>query len=556
MAKLPPNEGIMIEVYATSRVGQNASVSVAILLALGYNGFMNRQRAGLLAFSVLSLALVLWLPASPLRSAHAQNPDTGYGVNVASERGVQRTAEMGLGWIRIYYPEQLVAAERYGLKVLLLLGWEQPLNDVQSWGDSVFETVSRYRGRVAAYQICNEPNLAEMWHRPTHAEPAEYVTFLREAYQQAKSADPDCIIVSAGLAINGGAGDAAMDDVQFLRGMYAAGARPYFDVLGSHPYGFGYAPEDNWSNPVHCFRRVEQERAVMVQNGDSAKPVWATEVGWIMEPPSHCSGYDGWPGWWWQRVSAQTQADYLVRAFRFSSANWPWMDLMFVWNMDYNLLPWNEYCDPKGWFALLNSDGTQRPAFWSLQALAKGPTDPTARPSPTPSATSTSSPVPAATRTPTPGPTATYPLLPTPTGVAGTGSVQGRVLLQGRSHHLGILVMIGGQNIQTGDDGAFVVFGVPAGTQELLTHMSSYLRGAEFGVEVRSGQVTFLPDILLRGGDINADDNVNLFDLVAVGSHYGTQGPAQPEDVNGDSEVNVFDLVLVGINYGASAAMQ
>ena len=527
---------------------------VAVQLALSYNVCMNRRRVGLLGFYLLLLALLSWLPATPLRSVGAQSPSTGYGVNVASDLGVRRTAEMGFQWIRIYYPEQLAAAERYGLKMLLLLGWEEPPDDVQSWGDSVYNTVSRYRGRIAAYQICNEPNLAEMWHKPRHAQPAEYVSFLREAYQRAKAADPNCLIVTAGLAINGGAGDLAMDDVQFLRGMYAAGAKPYFDVLGSHPYGFGYAPEDNWSNPVHCFRRVEQERAVMVENGDAAKPIWATEVGWIMEPPSHCYSYDGWPGWWWQRVSAQTQADYLVRAFRFATANWPWMGRLFVWNMDYNLLPWNDYCDPKGWFALLDQDGTARPAYSSLQRMAQGPATPTMLPLPTASATRTSSPVPAATRTSTPQPTATYLPLPTPTGVAGTGSVHGRVLLQGRSYYLGIFVMINGQSTRTDGDGTFVVAAVPAGTQELSAQMPGYLRHTGYEVQVRSGQATIVPDILLRAGDINADDTVDLFDLVAVSSHYGTQGPSHTEDVNGDDEINLFDLVLVSTNYGASAA--
>jgi hypothetical protein len=52
---------------------------------------------------------------------------------------------------------------------------------VQTWGNEVYKTVSRYRGRIDAYQICNEPNLAEMWHKPRYAEPEEYVRFLREA---------------------------------------------------------------------------------------------------------------------------------------------------------------------------------------------------------------------------------------------------------------------------------------------------------------------------------------------------------------------------------------
>lgn len=448
-------------------------------------------------------------------------------MNVASTQGLQHTAQLGFEWVRIYFPEQVDEARRHGLKVLLLLGWEAALTDVQAWGDYVESIVRRYRGRVDAYQIANEPNLARMWHKPKHADPAEYVAFLREAYLRAKAADPNCIIVSAGLAVNGGMGDLAMDDVQFLRGMYAAGARAYFDVLGSHPYGFAYAPEDNTSNPIHCFRRVEEHRAVMVQHGDGVKPIWLTEFGWIIKPPAWCYEYDGWDGRWWQAVSAQTQAQYLVRAYRFARMNWPWMGVMFVWNMDYNLVPWNEYCDQKGWFAILNHDGNPRPAYVELARMVQG--------DPTPTATRT------ATATPS----------PTSTSMPGSGIVAGRVRLQGRSDHHGALMSVGGHATVTDQSGDFRIERVPTGTHELRTEMVGYLRQVHT-LEIAAGRTVTLPDMQLRAGDINHDDTVDLFDLVAVSSRYGLQGPAYAEDLNADGEVNLYDLVLVSANYGAS----
>jgi len=379
----------------------------------------------------------------------------------------------------------------------------------------VYDTVARYRGRIAAYQVCNEPNLAEMWHRPRHAEPGEYVAFLREAYRQAKTADPNCLIVTAGLAINGGAGDLAMDDLAFLRGMYAAGAKPYFDVLGAHPYGFGYAPEDATSNLVHCFRRVEQYRTVMLQYGDGAKPVWATEVGWIIEPPPQCYGYGDWSSRWWQRVSAQTQADYLMRACQFARTNWPWMGVMFVWNMDYCLAPWNDYCDQKSWFAILNHDGTPRPAYERLAQMLQG------RPAPT------------ATLSPS------------------MGAVAGRVILEGRSDHGGATVSVDGHTGTTGQDGRFHLGQVPGGTYQLQAQMAGYLRYVVSALSVQAGNIVTMPDILLRAGDVNGDDQVDLFDLVAVSTRYGARpSGSTAEDLNGDGEVNLFDLVLVGKNYG------
>jgi len=480
---------------------------------------------------LLVIAPLMWSTASVL-PVHAQAPNMLYGANISTALGARKTAEMGLGWVRLYYPEQVSEAEHYGLKVLLLLGWESALTDLESWGNYVYEIVSRYRGRIAAYQICNEPNLAEMWHKPQHADPTEYVAFLREAYRRAKQADPNCLIVSAGMATNGGYGTLAMDDVEFIRGMYAAGAKPYFDVLGSHPYGFAYAPEDALSNPVHCFRRVEQQRAIMVQYGDAAKPIWATEFGWIIDPGEGCHYYGDWPSRWWQRVSPQTQADYLVRACRYARTNWPWMGLMFVWNMDYSTVSWNDYCAQTSWFAILNYDGTPRPAYLALAQMVQGPATPTATGTP-----SWSTPTPTASATPG----------------SGSGIVAGRVLLQGRSNHWGTLVSVGGHSAVTGEDGSFRIEGVPAGMHELDAQMPGYLRYRYLALVVHRDERVILPDVLLRAGDINGDDVVNLFDLVAVAIRYGAQVPGgTPEDVNGDREVNLFDLVLVSTNYGAT----
>ena len=66
-----------------------------------------------------------------------------------------------------------------------------------------------------------------------------------------------------------------------------------------------------------------------------------------------------------------------MRAYQFARTNWTWIGVMSIWNMDYNsLAPWNEYCDPQGWFAILNRDGTPRPAYWELARMAQGQATP------------------------------------------------------------------------------------------------------------------------------------------------------------------------------------
>jgi hypothetical protein len=121
-----------------------------------------------------------------------------------------------------------------------------------------------------------------------------------------------------------------------------------------------------------CFRRAELAREIMVAYGDETKPVWATEFGWLIQPPSCCLTRSDWPARSWQVVSEGKQARYIVRAFDYAETHWPWMDVMFLWNLDYSRYPDAEdetcpNCDSMGWFSILDPDGTPRRAYDWLQ---------------------------------------------------------------------------------------------------------------------------------------------------------------------------------------------
>ncbi|MCB0180146.1 MAG: cellulase family glycosylhydrolase, partial [Anaerolineae bacterium] len=171
-----------------------------------------------------------------------------------------------------------------------------PPDDLQDFYDYVYAVASRYRGRVEAYQIWNEPNLAREWGgRPPN--PAEYVELLKVGYQAVKAADPNAIVISAGMAPTTRDDAEAMPDTHFIQGIYDAGGAAYFDVLGVHAPGYKSAPEldpavvandpslnNGDSAPedlrrVYAFRRVEDLRELMVRNGDEAKKVVILEFG-------------------------------------------------------------------------------------------------------------------------------------------------------------------------------------------------------------------------------------------------------------------------------------
>ena len=69
-----------------------------------------------------------------------------------------------------------------------------------------------------------------------------------------------------------------------LRRMYEAGAGAAFDVLAAHAYGWSFPADDPPDAAVVNFRRVELERAIMVEFGDAGKPAMITEGGWNDHP--------------------------------------------------------------------------------------------------------------------------------------------------------------------------------------------------------------------------------------------------------------------------------
>lgn len=305
------------------------------------------------------------------------SPD--YGVQVflfwreeVADRDLQLVQQAGLRWVKQEFPWRELEGQAKGvwqwdatdrimdqieahqLKVIVRLGsqpaWAAPNltlpevgppDNLADFYDYVYAVANRYKGRVEAYQIWNEPNLAREWgHRPPN--PAEYVELLKVGYQAVKAADPQAIVISAGLAPTTRDDVEAIPDTYFLQGMYESGAAAYFDALGVHAAGFKSPPEtdpaviandpamnNGDSAPaelrrVYGFRHVEDVRAIMVRNGDEAKKIVLLEFGWTIDPrpdsPYH-----------WHAVSPHDQDKYLQRAFAYAEANWqPWIGVMSV----------------------------------------------------------------------------------------------------------------------------------------------------------------------------------------------------------------------------------
>src|SRR5207253_2842480 len=89
-------------------------------------------------------------------------------------------------------------------------------------GKFCHDLAGRYKGRIVAYQVWNEPNLAREW-QDRAPNSAAYVKMLKVCYASIKSADPTAIVISAPLAPTGNDDAHAMDDEKYLNGMFDAG---------------------------------------------------------------------------------------------------------------------------------------------------------------------------------------------------------------------------------------------------------------------------------------------------------------------------------------------
>ena len=203
----------------------------------------------------------------------------------------------------------VATAEASGVEVLGLLGssppwanggneWNWPPTDIDAWRNYVSTVVSRYAGRVAAWEIWNEENIHQFWQ--PEPDSTAYVNLLAAASAEIRDADPGATIVMGGVA---GLGSTYLHECLDL------GAADYIDAIAYHPYaetiGVEGQPEEDLLRPKEglCRLIVDFVHNLVAQHTTKDLEIWLTELGWTTcaETP---------PG-----VDENTQAAYMLRTF-------------------------------------------------------------------------------------------------------------------------------------------------------------------------------------------------------------------------------------------------
>jgi YVTN family beta-propeller protein/VCBS repeat-containing protein len=204
---------------------------------------------------------------------------------------------------------------------------------------------ARYKGKVTAWEVWNEPNSITFWQPGPNA--AQYTALLKAAYPAIKAADPNAVVVAASVGSTLDWFGLTENPVRFVSEMYDAGAAGYFDALSFHPYHYTTPFTQGGSYYESPLTQVNRIHDLMVANGDGYKKIWATEYG----EPSSAAG-------------DANQAAYLGDFLR------GWRTLSFAGPAFIHTLVDNANADPaEASFGLFHADWTPKPAVSTVEAV-------------------------------------------------------------------------------------------------------------------------------------------------------------------------------------------
>jgi hypothetical protein len=192
----------------------------------------------------------------------------------------------------------------------------------------------RYGTRLAAIEVWNEPDQANQLYFAGPNKPQRYAAILRAAYPAIKQANPNVPVLAGSLVGANGV---------FLRALYAAGIKGYYDGLAVHFYTLTLA----------SLRSIHE---VQLANGDT-KPLWLDEFGWSSCYPSQKIQQEQ------ACVTKQIQATNMINTIR-ELAHTPYIAAEVVYKLQGSL---------QEEFGVLSASGAHKPAFTALSRVLLSP---------------------------------------------------------------------------------------------------------------------------------------------------------------------------------------
>jgi hypothetical protein len=137
-------------------------------------------------------------------------------------------------------------------------GGISPPRNMQDWQNYVSTVATRYKGKIAAYEVWNEADLPGYWNGTMQ----QMVQLCQIAHDTIKKIDPSATVLAPSVVAGQG--------LTFLPAFFLAGGGQYSDAVAYHMYDTQMAPE--LSMPFF--------RDMITVAGQGGKQIWNTEDGW------------------------------------------------------------------------------------------------------------------------------------------------------------------------------------------------------------------------------------------------------------------------------------
>ncbi len=273
--------------------------------------------------------------------------------------------------------EEVATAEQQGAQVMLTLGmtpaWassEPALSssygagatampeNLADWDAYVTAVATRYKGRIAAYEVWNAPENAAYWSGPSAQMGANMATLAVHAAADVHASDSAALVVSPALSADG------------LAAFVAAGGGTAVDVIGSSLDGTsGTAAQAPETMPA----TLAALRAAIAGTSADGKPVWNEQAAWVLPQGG---------------VAEATQAAYVARALVLNAGygvarmHWyAWDDtsagVLALSAQGQPTAAGAAYSTVEGWLngAQMNGCSSSAAGVWTCQLVSSGTTE-------------------------------------------------------------------------------------------------------------------------------------------------------------------------------------
>jgi hypothetical protein len=220
---------------------------------------------------------------------------------------------------------------------------------LSSWEKYIHAMVKRYSDYCHYWEIWNEPNLESYW-KPS-PDSYEYFQLLAAAYRQAKLADPQSVVILAGLVPYLHVKEPGLSESVFLDDLYKYSAgQSIFDRIGYHPYPRMRKDVTNLSIEQDLENMFTRLSRTVAANGDRDRRLWLTEAGCADLP---------------RTISERRQAECLVVIMTICAAEKD-VEKIFWYNFQED---GDNPDDAEQNYGLVHHDFTPKPVFFAYHTL-------------------------------------------------------------------------------------------------------------------------------------------------------------------------------------------